>query len=323
MSAQIATTDDAWTAWREELSGLPRNLPRGKVCQGYFELRTKAGRQVLAVFWDADVEDFVGRLGDGEDQLADEDFCERVFSRSKAISYETYQSVGEGHGWPEERAVREASAGEDTGNPHEDKRNDTGEPLAKHADIDDRRMELKAKVDAYLKSIGGTITTQAQADVMADFKGKSKAIEDEATEGKREEKGPHLKEAKRLEDIWAPVVSRATALRGICTNAIGEFLKAELSRKAAERKAALDAGHPAPEAKATAGGAGGGRKVSLVTVTSVAFDDFEKAWAQVANTKTFKENTIVRPVFEQLVHQLLRAGVEVEGARIVEDQRAR
>ena len=60
-----------------------------------------------------------------------------------------------------------------------------------------------------------------------------------------------------------------------------------------------------------------------MTVTSVAFDDFEKAWAQVANTESFKTNNIVRPVFEQLVHQLLRAGGTVEGARLVEDQVAR
>ncbi|TDR90339.1 hypothetical protein [Enterovirga rhinocerotis] len=321
MSAQIAPNEDAWTSWREELSGLPRALPRGKVAQGYYELRTKIGRQVLAVFWDEDVEDFVGRLGaDGEDQLADEEFCERVFSRSKAISHEVYEGVINGHGWPEERALRESAGDEDTGNPHEDRPNT---PPEKHADIADRGAELDRKIRKWVQGIGGEIKSQADADTAGKFKADLKALEDEAAEGKRTEKAPVLAEADRLEKLWAPVVADRKRSRERITDLIGGFLKAETARKAAERKAALEAGRPAPEAKVTAGGAGGGRKVSLMTVTSVAFDDFEKAWAQVAATKAFKENRIVRPVFDQVVHQLLRSGGEVEGARLVEEQRAR
>jgi hypothetical protein len=321
MSAAVAKPD-AWASWKAEITGKPRDLPRGVAAQGFYEVKTQQGHQALAVWLDDDG-DMIARLGTGEDVLADEDFCERIFSRSRAIPHGTYQRVVEGKGWPDEVGKSAPAAADEIAqnpeNPHADQRNTEAaehELILKEIDL------LEIEAEAWLAGIGGKVADQAQADKAANYKTAFADLQKKAEAGKKVAKAPVLDEADRLEKLWKPVIAAGSVAKNWAVDLTDEFLRAERARKLAEAAAKATEGKTV-RTEDTKVKAGIGRGVSLTTVTTLVVDDPDVLWAHLAGLKAFRENRVIEPAAMALATNVLRAGYPVPGAHLETEQKPR
>jgi hypothetical protein len=169
-----------------------------------------------------------GRLRDEIDELFG-------FVCRKPIPYELYETIRDGGKWPEDvEAPAERGMGDNSQNlePHE----------ALQADINN----LADAARDWLKSIGGNITTQEQADKAANYATEFGKLEKRGQDKHKAEKAPHLEAGRAVDAAWKPVIDLADQKKRFMKKTAEAWLieekrrleKIERERIAAERKAA-------------------------------------------------------------------------------------
>jgi hypothetical protein len=201
---------------------------------------------------------------------------------------------------------------------------DNSQNAAPHELLGGRINDLLDERKAWLAEIGGSIATQEHADRAAAFAEAFAKLEKDGVETHKTEKEPHLKAGREVDATWKPIISKADDGKRSTKALLTPYLRKQADEAAeAQRKAAAEAAQrqqPAPVQAVAPRAVNGGRGVSLRTVRSAVVNDLLAVAAYLAGManpdRDFAE------VCRKAADKLLKAGVLVPGAAIVETQEA-
>lgn len=355
---------DDFTFWRAQLAGKNPETTPGTPHSGYYRSRrwvsdkANTGKRVaiyepVAIWKEGDK--FCCLIGTRDlSKLPDDEIDNDVFAGCcrDAISYETYQAALNGEGWPEaveERPAEPARIGPDERQTALYQRTPSEQPENERAVIGDnsgetapfdlireRVNDVNAQVAEWLKSIGGKVASDEQADKAANFSALLAEIEKEAAEAHRKEKAPILEAQRACDGSWKPVIALAEeSKKRIKSNIVTPWLIEKQKRadeaariereKIAAEQAAREAeaaakGEDAPPppavtvepAKVTAGNRGG-RGVSLRTVKHTVIEDLPAVAAFFATMDAPPPDFV--EVCRKLADKVMKGGVKVPGAK--------
>lgn len=287
-------TADQWQWWRNALAGEVGPIHEDQPMSGFFRVRN----------------DPVAIWREGDDLMAERagkpvsDVCALwTYAAKRPISCELYEAVAErGEPWPDEIDV---PAGLGHNAPDE------------HAAVTDELDTLCKSWSDWLASVGGTIATQEHADKAATYAERIKQIEKRATEAHKVEKAPHLEAGRAVDAKWKPLASDAAFAARTVKDAVGAYLVAEKSRReaaAAKIQAETGAEFEAVPVRTK----GGARAVTLRTVKRAEITDVAALAAYLASMSNPPTEWL--DVMRTAAERMLRAGVDVPGAKITETQ---
>lgn len=293
---------DEYAWWRAALEGRPGDLTLNKAEPGFYRHQTREGWVPVAIWRDG--ERTFAQVGSKPQILADEAFCESVFSRCcrHPVSDDAYWAVMEGGLWPDAPpAIAKANL-----------------PESEYEAVKTLLADERRDAEAWLSQIG-KVGTKEQADRAINWANRIAELEKRAEAARKREKQPFLDEARAVDDQWQPVVKGAAELKRKLKDASTAFLLAEDRRlkEEARRKAEEQAakGEPVlvdmnrlPSAKAGTVG----HTAGLRTVKTAVIDDYDAALA------FFCDHEDLRALVQTLANRAVRAGVVPAGCRLVE-----
>lgn len=223
--------------WRAAVNGKRGDLTVGECECGYY---AEKNRIPVAITREADgsLKAWIGTKADLRMVVADAGFAETRFSFfcTKPVSYEHYKAAFEGSGWPWE--VPDPAANDTAAeNPRAVAGdNDPPEELTPVQEVARNVAALEKQVKAWLEEIGGKPTTKIQADLVANYREKFLAFENEAEAKRVAEKEPFLSGGRAVDAKWAPVVSGAKTLKVQLFDIGQAYIRAENARLAEEAR---------------------------------------------------------------------------------------
>ena len=223
--------------WRDALAGKRGDLIVGECECGFYADKDRIPVAVRRLD-DGSLQARVGDRSNFKDVSADASHAETRFSFycMKPVSYEDYLAAYDGKGWPWEvptPAVDESSA--------ENPRavlggNNPPEELTPDQQIARDVSALEAQVKKWLEEIGGKPKTKVQADLVANYREKFLAFENEAEAKRKDEKKPHWDAGLAVDAKWAPIVTGAKTLKQQLWDIGQAYIKAENFRLAEEAR---------------------------------------------------------------------------------------
>jgi hypothetical protein len=243
------SNESPWLYWNEALNG---NFLEDLIQRGHPQLGCYRDKFRAVYIYRDDAGALGCRVTAGYAPRHDDEIDELFgFVCRKPIPYELYETIRDGGKWPEDvEAPAERGMGDNSKNlaPHE----------ALSADI----SNLADAARDWLKSIGGKITTQEQADKAANYATEFGKLEKRGQDKHKAEKAPHLEAGRAVDAAWKPVIDLADQKKRFMKKAFETWaveeqrkrseeaarLRAEQERQAAEaRAAAKAAGEPPPD----------------------------------------------------------------------------
>jgi hypothetical protein len=186
----------------------------------------------------------------------------------------------------------------------------------KDESLRDQLDAVRRAFDAWLKEIGGAISTQEQADKAGSFAERIQRLEKEIVEAFRAEKDPIVKMGREVDEKWRDLQSTADAVKRRVKDAIGSFLKAEKAR----RDALAAAGNVGPDVLSPPRARGGGKTVALRTRKFTRFTDLKALLAHYSGDVRFIEHQGVHKALMDLATVDLAASLPVPGAEIATEE---
>ena len=208
----------------------------------------------------------------------------------------------------------------------------------------ERIADVNQQVADWLKSIGGKITTDEQADRAANFAALLGELEKEAEALHKVEKAPWLEGGRTVDAAWKPLIDKAATSKGrVKREYVTPYLvekqrrldaeaKAERERIAAERaKAEQEAAAagveppvvdnlPPPEPERAKAGSRGGRATALRTVKVAEITDLAALAAFLCGLNPPPADFVA--ACKSAADKMMKAGVTVPGAKLHDEQRA-
>lgn len=323
-----------WAWWQEALAGRIGPMSEGQPEQGYYRTRFKGGQWEPVAIW-FDGEQWFAMRGDRMVDAAEIwNFC-----RTHPVTYEAYQNAIEGAGWDDEPPAPAIG------------HNLPADPFEALA------LEYQAEKEQAETFMKTPIKTQAAADRAAILSKRVSSIAKKATDLHKVEKQPHLDAGRQVDAKWRDLKEEPDLLSKRLKRHMDAFLleqarieaerqrvaqvEADRKRREAEEAArrAAEAAGPTPEQQAAAkaeadrlareaaeaeratqarNAAAGrtGARVSLRTFVSAEITDFD------ALLLALKDRPEIREVATSLANRAAKAGVELAGMKIKEEQRA-
>ena len=251
--------------------------------------------------------DLVAKVGTGRIVEADEAWSERVFASAcrQPVTEAAYRARMADGRWPDEVAMpaRNANA-----------------PAS--VQIAETIAELRREAEAWLKEIGGAVTTKEQADRAANYKVRFGELEAEAEKARKDEKEVHLKAGREVDATWNPVKDAGKTAKQWAAGLTEAYQKAERAQilaAAAEKAAQGQAVHPS-ELRSKVGTRG--RGTTLVSYRQLKVTDLPALRAHYAADDRFLLHPDVCRVMTKLAMADMEAGKVVPGAEIEILQRA-
>lgn len=312
MDATSPVDPFAW--WRDALDGRVGPVQDGKPEAGCYRYRNHKGNLVALYLYPDEDGAIIGLWG--KDQTVKDWEIDRIwqYACKGPITYEFYRAWFDTGIWPDE-----PTQGVEIG------QNRQYDDLT---DIQTEIEELKEIADAFLKQIGGKITTQAHADRAGNLASEFNVLEDKADKARTKARKPHLDAGRKIDADWKPVVSVAEGEKVKLKNLITKFLIIEAKRRkeaAAEAAAAAaakaaEAGEPPPPpdftpVKVKAGGASG-KSIGLREIKTLSYTDYAVTCAYYAKQEKFWQHPDVLSIVGKLAKKALDAGLDVPGAKL-------
>lgn len=303
-------TVDEYAYWRASLAGARPELTLNVAESGFYRFSDRAGAHAVAIWTDHLSGERIAKIGGQDAKHADEEFCERVFSRCcrSPISEELYEAVLAGKPWPDEPPATDRS----------NQPLDADEFATIKLELDAERLEA----ERWLKELG-EITSQADADRATNWGDKIHQLEQRADAARKKEAAPYYEDWQLTNAKWNPLVKQADALKRKLKQAPTAFLvakrrEAEAARKQAIEEAARTAAPIAPEHMAPARPRSGtqGHVSGLVDVKTAQIDDVEKALVY------FKDHPKIRETLQSVANAAVRAGATPAGCTVLTSHRA-
>lgn len=303
----------------------------------------------------------IGRAPEHQDEI------DELFSQCcrDAVTEESFRAVMDGGAWPDEVAEREPAGKEPDrlgptetqtamygqGKPADDApENERATPgdnsgAATPATIMAERIaDVNQQVADWLKSIGGKVTNDEQADKAANYAALLGELEKEAEAQHRVEKAPWLEGGRTVDASWKPLIEKAAASKGrVKRDYVTPYLvekqrridaeaKAERERIAAERakveQEAAAAGveppkveePPPPEPERAKAGSRGGRATALRTVKVAEITDLAAVAAFLCGLNPPPADLV--DACKKAAEKMMKNGITVPGAKLHDEQRA-
>jgi len=300
-----------------------------------------------------------------------QDEIDDLFSRvcRDAVPEDVYRAVVAGTPWPDEVAERAPAerigptetqtamygqgkaadaptttvAGSEPGNDRATIGDNSG-AAAPAQIMAERIADVNQQVADWLKSIGGKITTDEQADRAANFAALLGELEKEAEALHKVEKAPWLEGGRTVDAAWKPLIDKAATSKGrVKREYVTPYLvekqrrldaeaKAERERIAAERaKAEQEAAAagveppvvdnlPPPEPERAKAGSRGGRATALRTVKVAEITDLAAVAAFLCGLNPPPADFVA--ACKSAADKMMRNGITVPGAKLNDEQRA-
>ncbi|KQS79074.1 hypothetical protein ASG25_10840 [Rhizobium sp. Leaf384] len=329
------TETNIWHWWQEALAGRVGPMSEGQPEQGYYRTRFKDGQWEPVAIWKDEDGAWLAMRGERIVDAGDAwNFC-----RTHPVSYEAYQKAIDGAGWDDEPPAPAIG------------HNLPSDPF------EALRLEYEAEKEQAEAFMKAPIKTQADADRAAILSKRVATIAKKATDLHKVEKQPHLDAGRVVDTKWRDLKEEPDLLSKRLKRHMDDFLReqqrveaerqraaqAEADRKRrdaedAARRAAEAAGPSAEEQAAaqanaerlareaaeaeratqTRNAAAGrtGARVSLRTFVSAEITDYD------ALVMALKDRPEIRDVVNSLANRAAKAGVELAGMKIKEEQRA-
>lgn len=297
---------DQYDNWRRRLAGEALPIHEDIIESGFWRAPVKRTKRMMAIAIWRDEQDLVQMTAD-EVPIPRERHHD-VWTRcvKQPVSYEVYKTVVDGGRWPDEI--------EDEAKESAPRRGDNQPDLK--AELMDQLESLRKLWSEWLESIGGTVTTQDQADKAASYAARAAEIEKQIDAAFKEEKRPWLEGGRATDKKWREAMDEAEKVKTLVKQAINVWLSAERQRLNALAKAEALPEVPQPRA----GGKGMSRTVTQRVYKRAVITDLAAATAYVCQLKMVpvEFTDIVRKVCERMAN----AGVEVPGIELVEQEKA-
>lgn len=220
--------------WFARLRGEDPGLGDNPVLCGHWRRqRREDGAWEPISVWRNDVDDVVAKIGlSGRVVECDEAFVERVMAWCvrHPVGQAAFDHYAEHGRWPDEVAAPP--------------RNHNA-PL--EVQIAESRGELRSEFDAWLKSIGGAVTTQEHETKATAFRNRFAKLEEEAETSRKSEKDQHQRAARAVDAKWSPVRDACQADKRLVASTCESFRKERQAKVAAAAMAKAKAGavvHP-------------------------------------------------------------------------------
>lgn len=352
---------DQFTWWRAALKGDRLDWDLLAPPSGYFRNdynftpkgepgKRKAERRTEAVaIWRAgpdgqfaeDGEYHVFRTGDFQTRQ-DVDFISELFASisGKPVSFEDYTAFRNTGEWPADKArkVEDPEAAENERAVIGSNSGDDGSDLKKATRA---LADLKQQYEDWLKSIGGKISSDEEADKAANFSAQFAKYEKRCTALHKEAKQPFLDGGREVDNAWKPVISDAATAKKAAKDVTTPYLVAK--QQEADRKAREEAERLRKEAEAQAEREA---DTGFLPPEPVAIKEPEPVKVKAGTTgrvilKEYKFAVITDPkacagyfasftnppaelieVLTKLSKKALDAGIDVPGAEIKSEKRA-
>lgn len=316
--------DVGWKYWRAMLKGQEFPTHPAFVPIGFYRLDNRATSRRAASSYPVAIYDVDAQgnsvpksvqMGHGEpfvignDPAAEEDFSFKTFAKCcrNAITHATYLYWLEHREWPQDQPAAAIAASEAP------RSNTEATPdLVLRETI----AELRAEADKWLTSIGGSVTSQEQADKAADFASRFAELEKEADEARLSGRRPHLDRAEQVQKTWAPVVDAGHYNKRWAKGLSEDWLKAEKARKLREAAEAAAAGKAVSIASLGVKAGTRGRAVSMRGRVEYRCDSYDAVFAHFKDDPRLKAHLLVVQACGQLAKAALEAGETVPGARL-------
>jgi hypothetical protein len=300
-----------WDWWQDKLAGGNPTPIQNEPQSGFYRKSSKehygARKTFMPVaFWRGDDGYVHCRIGDEDvsDIKALETWNGGV--HANPVTEEAYRAVAErGESWPDEHELVPMQG---HNRPPEDFSyeglRDAIEPLAR---------EAIQRID-----FGPAVTTQDEADQLANLSDRLAELWKKADEARKEEKRPYDEGARVVQLKWSPLLLAAEAYKNVKYKLITPWLQKLEEAKKQEAEAAAAAGEPPavddPSRRPRAGTRG--RATSLKSTKRAEITDYPACLA------FFAESEDVRSTVQMLANRAVRAGLSVPGAKLVEEQKA-
>jgi hypothetical protein len=300
-------SNDHFAWWRAAMAGNRESVETAQC--GYF----RVGNRACSIYMHAG--ELVAWVSDGfcprtKDQI-DEAF--RHSWQQYPISYEVFAAFRETGRWPEQPA-----------------------PVAvEHADDAPEHEKIKAEIEAvgaaakeWLASLPNGISNDTEDGMAANYAKKLADLTKRAEDTRADQKKPILEAGRKIDGTWKPVVDLGETTRKAILAPTTEYrrkraaeeakaraaeearLREEARKHAAETNAPVVPPVTLPPKKPT-----GLRTVKVVEITSL-----QALAAQLASWNEPDEEFV--ETCRKIARKLLTAGVKVEGARLIDEQRA-
>lgn len=222
--------------WRAAVNGKRGDLTIGECECGYY---AEKNRIPVAITRETDgsLKAWIGTKADLRTVVADAGFAETRFSFfcTKPVSYDHYKAAFEGKGWPWE--VPDPAANDADANPRAVAgNNEPPEELTPDQEVARNVAALEKQVKAWLEEIGGKPATKVQADLIANYREKFLAFENEAEAKRSAEKKPHWDAGKAVDAKWNPIIDGAKTLKVQLFDIGQAYIRAENARLAEEAR---------------------------------------------------------------------------------------
>jgi hypothetical protein len=283
------SNNDDYHWWREALEGRVGPIHENEPQCGYYRVRDtpvaiwRDGGELLAI-----------------SGIIPDDPCEVWVRAAKhPVSYNDYLRASQSGEWPEYVQVEF-----------------TGSNFAPEDEA------IRDELDAVKRSFFGwfteikSITTQEQVDKAATFAERFSTLQKRGELAHKNEKAPHLEAGRAVDAKWKSLIAQADAEKANVKDAIGAFLRAEEAKR-------IEAAAKAPEAVVAAPVKAGGmsaRTVSLRTVETVEITDIKAAALHIASLENPPAEFV--EVVEKIASRLLKAGANVNGAKLNTERKA-
>lgn len=223
-----------WTYWASALKGefLEDLIQRGNPQSGFYRDRST---RAVAIWRDENgsllcsvTSGYAPRHADEIDELFG-------FVCRTPITRELFMHVKNGGAWPEDVALPERGAG------------DNSQSLPPHELLAAQINDMIDEARKWLASIGGKVETQEHADKAANFAGAFGDLEKQADKARKDEKEPHDKAAKAVQTKWLPVIELAAEKKTWLKKEFEKFALAEKRRREEEARRAAEEQRKAAE----------------------------------------------------------------------------
>jgi|SRR5215831_2827930 len=313
------TTIDPWDYWRRTLAGVRLAVNDSAPQPGFYRWPTRpeyGARKVFTpvAYWPAGlmdketgeiVEVVACRIGD-EDVPPDRGV---EIWRSVArypVTEDAYRGVAErGELWPDEPTTVPMQPTQ------------PAHPMMGHnkppADVPTHE-QLKEQIDVVAAEAkqfleGPAITEQYQADLIANCADRLQELWKKADEQRSIERKPYDEEVKAIQQRWSPLLLAAEAYKNLKYKLITPWLL-KLQKAAAEKAAETGREPERPKAGTR------GRAMSLRPIKRAEITDYD------ACLNYFRNAPDIKATVQDLANKAVRAGVEVPGARLLEETKA-
>lgn len=253
---------------------------------GFYRRRNKNGPPTPVAIWEKDGK-MVAKVG----AVMGDASAVWVSSCDNPVKAETYNAVVKGAPWPDQIPEQKEEPAQEDNAPENDRAvmgaNFPPEEMTPEREIDLRIDKLIKQTRDWLESIGGKPRTQAEADLVDNYKNKFRDLEKEADDARAKEKEPHLKAGREIDAKWRTPIDKAEERKKTLDKIGQAYIKAENARRQAEadeankeaaaraaEQRALDPEAPPPEVEPVKAepvkiGGGGGRRTGLKTEPKV------------------------------------------------------